>query len=115
MGGVVSIVAGSTGVSGHADGIMGQARFKYPQAVTVDTEGRIFVVDSENHTVRRISADGEVWTIGGVAGALGSDDGLDGAARFNYPQGIAVDRSGKVYVTDGDNNVIRLGTLTLTP
>lgn len=115
MGGVVSIVAGVTGVSGYTDGIMGQARFNYPQAVTVDAQGRIFVTDSENHTVRRISTDGEVCTIGGVAGASGSGDGLDGAARFNYPQGIAVDGSGKLYVTDGDNNVIRVGTLMLTP
>jgi len=58
---------------------------------------------------------GEVITIGGMPGVFGSLDGEGPAARFNFPQGIAVDGSGKLYVTDGDNNVIRVGTLSYLP
>jgi DNA-binding beta-propeller fold protein YncE len=82
------------------------------QVVAVGPDGRIYVVDCESDLIRVILQSGEVITIGGMSGVLGSLDGEGPAARFNFPQGIAVDGSEKLYVPDGDNNVISAGTLS---
>ena len=83
--------------------------------MAVDSDGRIYVVDCENDLIRMILQSGEVITIGGMPGVLGGLNGEGPAARFNFPQGIAVDGNGKLYVPDGDNNVIRAGTLSYLP
>jgi len=113
--GVVSSIAGLAGTSGVSDGTGIAARFNYPQAVAIDSSGSLYVVDGENHIIRMVFPNGEAATIGGMPGVLGSVDGVGSAARFNFPQGIAIDGNGKIYVTDGDNNVIRAGTLSYRP
>jgi DNA-binding beta-propeller fold protein YncE len=67
------------------------------------------ISDSGNRTIRKITPDGTVTTLAGLAGALGSADGSGSAARFLYPQGIAVDAAGDIYVANADNNNIRVG------
>jgi len=98
--GVVSTFAGAAGVSGAADGPAADARFNLPMAVAVDALGNVFVSDSGNATVRKITPTGVVSTLAGKAGVRGIDDGPGASARFNYPGGIAVDAGGNLYLTD---------------
>ncbi len=107
--GVVSTVAGVPGVFGSADGTAAAASFRQPSGVAVDGAGNIFVADSGNNTIRRVTPGGVVTTIAGVAGVLGSTDGAAGAALFGYPMGVAVDGIGNLYVADNQNNAIRQG------
>ena len=105
--GTVSTFAGLIGTSGTADGSGGTARFRYPRQLAIDSAGNIYVADSNNHTIRTITANGDVTTLAGQAGTSGNADGTGTAARFNFPSGIAVDGAGTVYVADGSNNTIR--------
>jgi hypothetical protein len=73
----------------------------------VDATGNVYVADTYNCTIRRITPAGEVTTLAGLAGVSGSTDGTGSAARFNNPQGVAVDRAGYVYVADGNNHTFR--------
>jgi sugar lactone lactonase YvrE len=105
--GTVTTLAGLAGIRGSADGIGSAAQFDFPQGVTTDDNGNVYVSDLHNQTIRKISAAGVVTTFAGLADTLGSDDGTGSAARFNYPSGVATDRSGNVYVTDSSNQTIR--------
>ena len=105
--GVVSTLAGLAGASGSLDGTGAAARFYFPMAVAVDTNGNVFVAEKGNHTIRKITAAGVVTTLAGLAGSLGAADGTGSAARFFAPQGVAVDSSGTVYVADSGNSTIR--------
>jgi len=105
--GVVSTLAGGTGGAGSTDGVGSTARFRRPRGVAVDTSGNIYVSDTENHTIRKITAAGVVSTFAGTAESDGSANGTGSAARFAYPAGVAVDGAGNVYVADTDNNTIR--------
>jgi sugar lactone lactonase YvrE len=99
--GVVTTLAGRAASPGSADGTGATARFRSPAGVAADRSGNVFVADTDNHTIRRISADGVVTTLAGSAGNYGTVDGTGNVARFNSPQGIAVDASGNVFVTSG--------------
>lgn len=105
--GEVSTVAGTGGIPGAADGPAGQASFNYPAGLAVDSENRIYVADSGNHTIRRISPEGFVGTIAGLAGAYGSADGPANTARFSNPSDVCITPDGSICVTDSGNNTIR--------
>jgi len=84
------------------------ARFDTPQGgVAAHSFGNVFVVDTGNSTIRKITSTGVVTTFAGTAGTTGTDDGTGAAARFYTPAGVAVDSSGNVYVADTYNNRIR--------
>ena len=103
--GVVTTLAGS-GSSGSADGTGTLASFSYPKGVSVDTEGNVYVADTNNSKIRKITQGGVVTTLVG-SGSSGSVDGTGTLASFSYPWGVAVDNSGNAYVADSDNHKIR--------
>ena len=105
--GVVTTFAGTTGVSGSADGTGSAAQFYFPYGVAADKAGNLYVADSRNSTIRKITSAGVVTTLAGTAGATGSADGIGGAAQFFYPFAVAVDGSGTVYVADTNNYTVR--------
>jgi uncharacterized delta-60 repeat protein len=105
--GAVSILAGMTGVSGSTDATGGAARFYNPYGIAADSVGNLYVADTFNHTIRRVTPAGVVTTLAGSAGNVGSVDGPGPSALFNGPQGIAVDGAGNVYVADTGNQTMR--------
>ena len=107
QGGEVTTLAGLAGTPGASDGNGSGARFNNPGGVTVDSYGNVFVADTNNHTIRKISSTGLVTTFAGSAGIIGSGDGPGNAARFNYPNGVVVDLEGSVFVADTNNHTIR--------
>ena len=113
--GVVTTVAGQTGVAGSTDGANSQATFHYPSGVAVDSTGNLYVVDTDNDTLREITSDGAVSTLAGLAGSSGSADGIGTAARLDYPTGVAVDSSGKVYIADTNNDTVRIAVAPVAP
>jgi hypothetical protein len=78
--------------------------------IAADGKGALFVTDRGAHTVRRVSLAGVVTTFGGVAGTNGLNDDTGMGARFDSPQGIAIDTNGVIYIADTGNNRIVKGT-----
>ncbi|HEX9160375.1 MAG TPA: NHL repeat-containing protein [Thermoanaerobaculia bacterium] len=105
--GAVTTFAGVAENRGSADGSAAGARFNHPLGVAMDRSGNVFVADTLNMTVRRITPAGIVTTLAGLAGTGGAADGVGSAARFGYPYGVAVDKNGNVYVADAGNQTIR--------
>ncbi len=105
--GVVSTFAGS-GSAGGADGNGTAASFAGPLGLAADSAGYVYVADTQNHRIRKITPAGVVSTLAGsLTGATGHVNGSGAAARFNNPQGVAVDGSGNVYVGDTYNYAVR--------
>jgi len=109
QGKVSTLVGGEK--DGFADGEGQKARFFMPIGITVDAAGNLYVADSYNHSIRKVSLKGEVSTLAGNGpinhyyGDFADGQGRD--ARFNFPEGIAIDRMGNLYVADKDNCRIR--------
>ena len=103
----ITTLAGQVGVGGYADGAGTRAQFRLPNSVAADSAGNVYVADTANNTIRKITPSGVVSTLAGVSGSHGSANGIGGNARFWAPFGIAVDRSGNVYMADTGNNTIR--------
>lgn len=105
-GGVVTTLAGS-GAWGSANGTGTAASFGGPGGVVVDSCGNVYVADTGNQLIRKISPGGVVTTLAGSAGVPGSTNGTGTTASFYEPIGIAVDSSETIYVADTYNNLIR--------
>ena len=105
--GRVTTLAGQLGVPGSGDETGAQARFDSPCGLTLDKNGNLFVSDTGNQTIRKITPAGVVTTIAGRAGQSGFADGPSSLAMFNSPLGIAVAADGTTYVADSGNHVIR--------
>src|SRR5260370_8595994 len=92
---------------GSANGTGPGAQFNEPSGVAVDTSGNVYVPDSGNNTIRKITPAGVVSTLAGSAGVTGSTDGHGSNAQFSFPTFLALDTSGIVYVAVSGNNTIR--------
>ncbi len=108
---------------GAIDGTGSAARFNQPSGVAVDSAGNVYVADTYNNTIRKVTPGGVVTTLAGNAAIVdtngmpvgGYADGTGSAAQFNHPSGVAVDSAGNVYVADSYNNTIRIGTTNTCP
>lgn len=111
---IVTTIAGQAGSFGSADGTNLDAQFDLPSSVKADGSGTLYVSDTFNHTIRKLTPSGTNWvttTIGGQVQSPGLTDGTNVVAQFNGPFGVAVDSGGNVYVGDTGNNALRLGFL----
>lgn len=108
--GIIRTVAG-TGVQGYSgdDGPALEATFNGPKEIAVDQRDNIFLVDTENHCIRRIDADsGIVTTVAGTGGAGGHGDGGPAtAATLRRPHGACLDEAGNIYIGDSENHRVR--------
>jgi sugar lactone lactonase YvrE len=109
--GEVSTFAGSAGKpdkGGFADGKGAAAQFDYPSGIAIDAAGNLYVADYHNNCIRKVTPEGEVSTLAGdVAGEKGFVDGPGSTAEFQWPNGIAIDAAGNLYVADMGNHRIR--------
>ena len=103
--GFVSTVAGS-GLQGSSDGQGVSASFYYPAGIAIDSSGNLYIADTFNHKIRKISSSGMVTTVAG-SGSIGSSDGQGVSASFYYPYGITMDTIGNLYIADTFNHKIR--------
>ncbi|HSU54636.1 MAG TPA: hypothetical protein VLT36_11310 [Candidatus Dormibacteraeota bacterium] len=110
---VVTTIAGMTngtgGVASSADGTNNSAGFNDPYDLTLDAGGSVYVADTGNNSIRKITRFGTDWAVTTIAGQTlpGSADGTNTSARFNGPAAIAVDSATNLYVADFGNNTIR--------
>jgi DNA-binding beta-propeller fold protein YncE len=90
-------------IGGYHDGPANEAQFNRPYDVEVDAEGNLYVAGYFNNVIRRISPDGDVTTLAGN-GWLGHADGMGTAAQLAYPNRLALDPRGYLYVTEGHSS-----------
>ena len=106
------IVAGSIytlagwGEAGFSDGPRGEAAFNSPTSIAIGPGGNLYVADTLNHVIRRVSPTGHTTTIAGTPGEFGYQNGA--SALFDTPMGIAVTGDGRIFVADTGNHAIRV-------
>jgi sugar lactone lactonase YvrE len=105
--GTVTTLAG--GAEGFADGVGAAASFNTPSGLALANDGNLFLADTGNNRIRKVTPEGQVSTVAGD-GTAGYVDGPASQARFNGPMGIAVDQRGNIYVADTYNDRIRMIT-----
>lgn len=98
--GVVTTLAGTAGVRGNADGAGAAAQFNQPWGIAADASGNIYVADTENYLIRKITPQGVVTTHAGTRGQRGSADGDRATASLLGPRGLTIDAAGNLYLTD---------------
>ncbi len=105
--GVVTTLAGSAGSAGTSDGNGAAARFSQPQGITVGADGNLYVADTGNSTIRRVTPAGDVTTFAGLPGVSGAFDAVGTGALLNQPVDIATGADGNLYVADLGNSTLR--------
>ena len=101
--GIVSIITGS--IDGFKDGNKNESLFSAPHGITISQDGTLYIADTFNHRIRKISTDGIVSTVAGSN--LGFRDGNANDSLFNHQSGIAISHDGTLYVADHNNHRIR--------
>lgn len=105
--GTVTTLAGLSLTTGSSDGLGSLARFNLPTSLCVSSDGNLFVADTSNHTIRKVTMAGEVTTFAGLAGLSGNVNGDRSVAKFNRPSGVCITASGDLLVSDTFNQSIR--------
>ena len=108
--GVATKIAGTHGCGSNDDDDKAGATgsFCAPQGIAINpATGVIYVADTDNHTIRKVTPEGKVSTLAGKAGECGSANELKTAARFCAPRGMAIDSAGNLYVADKGKSTIR--------
>jgi sugar lactone lactonase YvrE len=105
--GLVSTFAGTAGSTGYHDDLGTLALFNGPTALGIDKQDHVYVVEKDQHLIRKISPAGLVSTYLGQAGNPGMQDGPILTALISTPQGLAFDVDGNMYITDAGNQLIR--------
>ncbi len=115
--GLISTVAGNGNPGYRGDnGLAWRAELSFPTGLAVDSLGNLYIADSGNNVVRRVSTSGVITTVAGnvaadqASGGLGGFSGDGGpatAARLNAPQGVALDQAGDLFIADTFNNAVR--------
>jgi sugar lactone lactonase YvrE len=103
----MNVLAGHMGGPGNIDGVGTAARFWWPGASVTDPAGNVYVADTYNHVIRKVTPAGVVTTIAGIRGQAGADDGPASRATFHGPGGLAFDRAGNLYIADEGNYTVR--------
>ena len=103
----VTTLAGLAEFTGTQNGHGAQARFNSPAGLAMDAGNNVYVADSANHSIRRITPDGQVTTLAGLSGVSGFINNTGTAARFNNPRSITLASDGFLYVADTGNHAIR--------
>lgn len=101
---IATTIAGN-GIAGFADGTGTASQFNLPTGICLDSSGNIYVSDTGNNRIRKITPNGVVTTVAGFLS--GNVDGNGINARFKKPNGIVVDTSGNLFVSDSGNKSIR--------
>ncbi len=101
------ILLAGNGLPGYKDGKASEAMFNNPIGVYVDYTNNLYIIETRNHTVRKIDSDGDVTTIAGKGGVPGFRDGYGNQSRLDTPIGMCMDRYGNFYIVDGRNAAIR--------
>lgn len=99
----VTTLAGSA--QGSQDGQGTNAEFSFPQGITIDATGNLYVADFGNHRIRKITPTGFVTTVAGFTS--GFENGQGTLAQFSFPQDVTIDPTGIIFVTDRSNQKIR--------
>jgi hypothetical protein len=108
--GLVTTIAGSPYNFGHADGTNGSAQFVHPTGIAADRTGNLYVADTGNSIIRKLTPIGTNWIVTTLAGDpnnSGSADGTNATAQFDYPHNLCVDAAGNIFISDTGNNMIR--------
>jgi len=110
--GIISRFAGNGNVGSSGDGgLATQANLNGPIGLAVDAAGNLYIADAGNHAIRKVDATTKIiTTIAGVVGQGGysGDGGPSTSAKLNTPVGVAVDKSGNIYIADSQNQRIRV-------
>ena len=106
--GVVTTLAGLANNTGSSDGVGSSARFSSPQGIKYNPkDNNLYVCDTSNHTIRKVTLDGIVTTIAGLANSSGDVNGVGSAIRLKTPTGIAINSLGHLYIADTGNHKIK--------
>jgi sugar lactone lactonase YvrE len=107
--GIITTVAGNSGIGFYGDGgVATNASLYYPFGIAFDASGNLYIADSYNNRIRKVDTNGIITTVAGNGSATyAGDGGVATNASLNYPDGIAFDAFGNLYIADSDNNRIR--------
>lgn len=114
--GVVTTIAGTGSLGFSGDGNAATtAELAFPRDAAFDSAGNLYIVDTSNHRIRKVTPGGTITTFAGTTEGFGGDTGAATAAQLAYPAGIAIDAQDNVYVADSANHRVRkitAGTIT---
>lgn len=105
--GAHTLIAGISGKAGYIDGNGASAMLNEPRQLILDENDDMYIADTNNHCIRKVTPDGKVSTVIGQPGKSGYQDGSPDMALFNRPFGVCINKEGIIYVADFENQCIR--------